>query len=264
MKRIFNVIVIVGAMIIMCTNIKYAKGYSDIKYSNQRGIDNCGVESIVKIIENCNIVILTKKTEDLLQNNLLDGYAFQESEHALCYYLGIKHGLSEMYVFAVCKEALNGDFIYEKDIYVSRETGYIYRKDESALIRLKVDVSKAIQLPDVTRNVWNGEPEIFYNDEGTGFKIVYGEEGADVLDQMCFFLKQREALENFEIMYYGERTFFGRRYHEVNLIEASDTHVHILKRYYIDVLNGNVYEEPEDWYTSSRIALYFVGNIEIR
>lgn len=66
MKRIFNVIVIVGAMIIMCTNIKYAKGYSDIqsadiKYSNQCGIDKCGVESIVKIIENCNIVILTKK-----------------------------------------------------------------------------------------------------------------------------------------------------------------------------------------------------------
>lgn len=57
--------------------------------------------------------------------------------------------------------------------------------------------------------------------------------------------------------------FFDRRYHEVDLVESSDMHVHIVRRYYIDIYNGSVYEEPEDWYADSEIALHYVGNIEI-
>lgn len=167
-----------------------------------------------------------------MQNNSLEGFTFQESEKALCFYL--KKERSDMYVFAVCKEALNGDIIHERDIYVAKETGCIYRKDEDILKPLKMDFPKGIQLPDITRNVWNWKPEAAYSEDGTSFQIVYGE---------C--------------------TFFDRRYHEVDLVESSDMHVHIVRRYYIDVYNGRVYEEPEDWYTDSEIALHYVGNIEI-
>ena len=216
-------------------------------------------ESIVEVIENNNVAILTPKIKELLQNNLLEGFVFLESEKALCYYL--KKEPSDMYVFAVCKEDLSGDIIHERDVYVAKETGRIYRKDEGTLIPLEINVPRGIRLPDVTRNVWNYEPELVYSEDGTSFQIIYGEEGADVLDQMLDFIEQEEGLENYKIMYYGECTFFDRRYHEVNLVESSDTHVHIVKRYYIDARNGNVYEEPEDWYMDSEIALHYVGNI---
>ena len=226
-------------------------------------IENIGsasrFESIVEVIENNNVAILTPKIKELLQNNLLEGFTFLESEKALCYYL--KKEPSDMYVFAVCKEDLNGDIIHERNVYVAKETGRIYRKDEGTLIPLEIDVPRGIRLPDVTRNVWNYEPELVYSEDGTSFQIIYGEEGADVLDQMLDFIEPEEGLENYKIMYYGECTFFDRRYHEVNLVESSDTHVHIVKRYYIDAQNGNVYEEPEDWYMDSEIALHYVGNI---
>lgn len=216
-------------------------------------------ESIVEVIENNNVAILTQKIKELLQNNLLEGFTFLESEKALCYYL--KKEPSDMYVFAVCKEDLSGDIIHERDVYVAKETGRIYRKDEGTLIPLEINVPRGIRLPDVTRNVWNYEPELVYSEDGTSFQIIYGEEGAEVLDQMLDFIEQEEGLENYKIMYYGECTFFDRRYHEMNLVESSDTHVHIVKRYYIDAQNGNVYEEPEDWYMDSEIALHYIGNV---
>ena len=216
-------------------------------------------ESIVEVIENNNVAILTQKIKELLQNNLLEGFTFLESEKALCYYL--KKEPSDMYVFAVCKEDLSGDIIHERDVYVAKETGRIYRKDEGTLIPLEINVPGGIRLPDVTRNVWNYEPELVYSEDGTSFEIIYGEEGAEVLDQMLDFIEQEEGLEHYKIMYYGEYTFFDRRYHEMNLVESSDTHVHIVKRYYIDAQNGNVYEEPEDWYMDSEIVLHYIGNV---
>lgn len=104
----------------------------------------------------------------------------QESEKALCFYL--KRERSDMYVFTVCKEALSGDIIYERDIYVAKETGCIYRKDEDMLVPLKMDLTKGIQLPDITRNVWNWEPEVVYSKDGTSLP------GMRILRLQCIML----------------------------------------------------------------------------
>lgn len=230
--------------------------------SNQTGIlqeaDEIMSEEIEAMDEeSSNEVLLTQIITEHLQNNDFSGYTFQESEKALCYYMGTARDFSDMYAFGVCKEALNGDIVNEKGIYIEKETGHVYIKDNGALIQLDVDVPKGMQLPVVTRNsAWNWEPELVHSEDGTSFHYAYGENGEKVLEQMIDFIEQKEIIKQKEVadqeevsgncgvIYYGECTYFYRRYHEVHLVENHDTHVLTLKRYYIDALNGNVYEEP--------------------
>ena len=216
--------------------------------------------------ESGNEELLTQILTEHLQNNDFGDLTFQESEKALCYYMGTARGFSNMYAFAVCKEALNGDIVHEKGIYIEKETGHVYIKDNGTLVQSDVDVPRGMQLPDVTRNsAWNREPELVYSEDGTSSQIAYGENGEKVLDQMFDFAKREEVLGDWGVIYYDECTYFYRRYHEVHLVEEHDTHVITLKRYYIDALNGNVYEEPYESFIGgvSDIALHFVGKIEI-
>ncbi len=69
-------------------------------------------------------------------------------------------------------------------------------------------------------------------------------------------------IADFEIMYYGSSTFSNRRYHNVYLVEESDTNIHVLQRYYIDDQSLKIYKEPEDWYADTEIELYYIGNLE--
>ena len=235
---------------------------------SQSSVNDYGIESTAEMtIEIINAVLLTQNIKEHLQNNDLSGFTFQESEKALCYYMGTAHNYPDMYVFAVCKEALNGDIVDEKDIYIAKETGHLYAKDNGTLVELNADMPKGIQLPDITRNsAWNREPELVYGEDGTSFQIACDEDGEKVLDQMLDFAKKEEVPGDWGVIYYGECTYFYRRYHEVHLVEEHDTHVLTLKRYYIDALNGNVYEEPYERFIGgySEIVLHFVGNIEIR
>ena len=195
--------------------------------------------------ESGNEELLTQIIIEHLQNNDFSGITFRESEKALCYYMGTARGFSNMYAFAVRKEALNGDIVHEKGIYIEKETGHVYIKDNGTLVQSDVYVPRGMQLPNVTRNsAWNREPELVCSEDGTSFQIAYGENGEKVLDQMFDFAKREEVLGDWGVIYYGECTYFYRRYQEVNLVEEHDTHVITLKRYYIDALNGNVYEEP--------------------
>ena len=171
-----------------------------------------------------------------------------------------------MYVFAVCKEALNGDIVQERDLYIEKEAGHVYVKDNGTLVELNMDVPKGMPLPDVTRNsAWNQVSELVYNEDGTSSQIACSEDGEKVLDQMFDFAKREEVLGDWGVIYYGESTYFYRRYHEVHLVEEHDTHVITLKRYYIDALSGNVYEEPYERFIGgySEIELHFIGKIEI-
>ena len=104
-----------------------------------------------------------------------------------------------------------------------------------------------------------------YSEDRTSFHYAYGENGEKVLEQMIDFLEQEKVLGDLGVIYYGECSYFYRRYHEVHLVEEHDTHVITLKRYYIDALDGNVYEEPYESFIGgvSDIALHFVGKIEI-
>lgn len=216
--------------------------------------------------ESSNEELLTQIIIEHLQNNDFSGITFRESEKALCYYMGTARDFPNMYAFAVCKEALNGDIVNEKNIYIEKETGHVYIKDNGTLVQSDVDVPKGMHLPDVTRNsVWNWEPELIYSEDGTSFHFDYGENGEKVLNQMFDFTKREEVLGDWGVIYYGECTYFYRRYHEVHLVEEHDTHVITLKRYYIDALSGNVYEEPYESFIGgvSDIALHFVGKIEI-
>ena len=213
-----------------------------------------------------NEVLLTRIITEHVQNNDFSGYTFQKSEKALCYYLGTARDFPNMYVFAVCKEALNGDIVHEKGIYIEKETGHVYIKGNGTLVQSDVYVPKGTQLPDVTRNsAWNREPELVYSEDGTSSQIACDEDGEKVLDQMFDFAKREEVSGDWGVIYYGESTYFDRHYHEVHLVEDHDTHVNTLKRYYIDALNGNVYEEPYERFIGgySEIELHFVGNIEI-
>lgn len=89
-----------------------------------------------------------------------------------------------------------------------------------------------MQLPDVTRNsAWNREPELVYSEDGTSFHYTYGVNGEKVLEQMIDFVEQEKVSGNWGVMYYGECTYFYRRYHEVSLVEDHDTHVLTLKRF---------------------------------
>ena len=228
--------------------------------------------------ESSNEVLLTRIITEHVQNNDFSGYTFQKSEKALCYYLGTARDFPNMYVFAVCKEALNGDIVNEKGIYIEKETGHVYIRDNGTLVQSDVYVPKGTQLPDVTRNsAWNREPELVYSEDGTSFHYAYGENGEKVLEQMIDFVEQEKIVKQKEVadqekvsgncgvIYYGESTYFDRHYHEVHLVEDHDTHVNTLKRYYIDALNGKVYEEPYESFIggASDIALHFVGKIEI-
>lgn len=233
----------------------------------QHSIDTYRIESAVDMMaEMSSEVLLTQKIKGHLQNNDLSGFTFQESEKALCYYLGTARDFPNMYAFAVCKEALNSDIVHEKGIYIAKETGHLYTKDNGTLVELNAHVPKGMQLPDVTRNsAWNRETELVHSEDGASSQIACGEDGKKVLDQMFNFAKQEEVSGDWGVIYYGEYTYFYRRYYEVHLVEEHDTHVVTLKRYYIDALNGNVYEEPYEWFIGegSEIALHFVGNIEI-
>ena len=228
--------------------------------------------------ESGNEELLTQIIIEHLQNNDFSGITFRESEKALCYYMGTARDFPNMYAFAVCKEALNGDIVNEKNIYIEKETGHVYIKDNGTLVQSDVDVPMWMQLPDVTRNsAWNWEPELVHSEDGTSFHYAYGENGEKVLEQMIDFIEQKEIVKQKEVadqeevsgncgvIYYGECTYFYRRYHEVHLVENHDTHVLTLKRYYIDALNGNVYEEPYESFIggASDIALHFVGSIDI-
>lgn len=267
-----NVVIIMCVLIMMCTNTVNAKNplgnqVRDSRFGSQCNVVAYGIESIVEMtIKISNEVFLTQKIKDHLQNNDLSGFPFEESEKALCYYMGTAYDFTDMYVFAVCKEELNGDILHERDIYIAKETGFIYAKENGTLVQLNMDVPKGMQLPDITKNsAWNRKPELVYGEDGTSFHYAYGEDGEKVLEQMADFVKQEKVSRNWEILYYGECTYFYRRYYEVHLVESYDTHIHTLKNYYIDVLNGNVYEEPYEWFIGddSGIALHFVGNIEI-
>lgn len=46
------------------------------------------------------------------------------------------------------------------------------------------------------------------------------------------------------------------------LVEESDTNIHILQRYYIDDQSLKIYKGPEDWYADTEILLYYIGNLE--
>ncbi len=48
-------------------------------------------------------------------------------------------------------------------------------------------------------------------------------------------------IADFEIMYYGSSTFSNRRYHNVYLVEESDTNIHVLQRYDIDDQSLKIY-----------------------
>ena len=246
--------------------------WTSLFYGETSENDAYGIKNTAgMMIETTNEVLLTNKIAEHLQNNDFSGFIFQESEKALCYYMGTSRYYPDMYTFAVCKEALNGDLVHERTIYTAKETGHAYVKDNGTLVQLNMDMPKGMQLPDVTRNsAWNEKSELVYGEDGTSRQIVCDEEGKKVLDQMSDFIKKKVIeqygiSEDWGVIYYGECTYFYRRYHEVHLVEEHDTHVVTLKRYYIDALSGNVYEEPYESFIGmdSDIALRFVGNIEI-
>ena len=155
---------------------------------------------------------------------------------------------------------------------LTKDTGRLYAKDSGTLTPLGADVLKGMQLPDVARNsAWNREPELVYDEDGTRLQTACDEEGQKVLNQMLDFIKKEKVIEQKEVsgdwgvIYYGECTYFNRRYHEVHLVEEHDTHVVTLKRYYIDALSGNICEEPYESFIGmySDVALHFVGRIEV-
>ena len=247
--------------------------WTSLFYGEASADDVYGVENTAgMMIETINEALLTQKIKEHLQNNDFSEFTFMESEKALCYYMGTSHDYPNMYAFAVCREALNGDIVHERTIYIAKETGHSYAKDNGTLVELNMAVPKGMQLPDVTRNsAWNWEPEWVYGEDGTNRQMACGEDGEKVLDQMLDFIKKEKVIEqkgvsgDWGVIYYGECTYFYRRYHEVNLVEEHHMHVVTLKRYYIDALSGNVYEEPYESIIGmdSDIALHFIGKIEI-
>ena len=97
------------------------------------------------------------------------------------------------------------------------------------------------------------------------FTVKMGQTTRSFVTKKEKVIEQKGVSGDWGVIYYGECIYFYRRYHEVNLVEEHDTHVVTLKRYYIDALSGNVYEEPYESFIGgySDVALHFVGNIEI-
>lgn len=254
MKRVAQTIILIVIMMFQCIDIQNVKVYAkaqDQEYNYEKNQWVIISQEIVEDIQNINVEIFTRKLEELLQSNFLEEFQFQETENAICIYLSTEHDPFDMYVFAVYKEEVTGNIVREKSVYVSKESGNIYEKEEKEMILLETDVIKGIVLPDESRQVWNYE-------EGS----ISGAKGEEILDMVAVFLSEKEGITGFKIMYYGIYTFSDRRYHNVYLVEESDTNIHILQRYYIDDQSLKMYKEPEDWYADTEILLYYIGNLE--
>lgn len=254
MKRVMKKIIFIVIMMFQYINMQNVKVYAKPQnqdYTHEKNQEVFMSQEIVNAIQNINVEIFTRKLEGFLQNNFLEEFQFQEAENAICIYLSTKHDPFDMYVFAVYKEEVNGNIVREKSVYVSKESGNIYKKEEKEMILLETDVIKGIVLPDESRQVWNYE-------EGS----IFEEKGEEILDKAAVFLREKEDITDFKIMYYGSSTFSNRRYHNVYLVEESDTNIHVLQRYYIDDQSLKIYKEPEDWYADTEVELYYIGNLE--
>ncbi len=251
MKRVMKKIIFIVIMMFQYIDIQNVKVYAkpqDQEYTHEKVLMS---QVMVNAIQNIKVEIFTRKLEEFLQNNFLEEFQFQEAENAICIYLSTKHDPFDMYVFAVYKEEVNGNIVREKSVYVSKESGNIYKKEEKEMILLETDVIKGIVLPDESRQVWNYE-------EGS----IFEEKGEEIMDKVAVFLRGKEGIADFKIMYYGSSIFSNRRYHNVYLVEESDTNIHVLQRYYIDDQSLKIYKEPEDWYADTEIELYYIGNLE--
>lgn len=253
MKKVIKTIILIAIMIFQCIDMQNIKVYAKPQDQECTHEKNQGVfmsQEIEEAIQNINVEIFTRKLEELLQSNFLEEFQFQETENAICIYLSTEHDSFDMYVFAVYKEEGNGNIVREKSVYVSKESGNIYKKEEKEMILLGTDVIKGIVLPDESRQVW------YYEEES-----ISSEKTGKILDMAADFLREKEGITDFKIMYNGISTFSHRHYHNVYLVEESDINIHILQRYYIDDQSLKMYKEPEDWYADTEILLYYIGNI---
>ncbi len=189
------------------------------------------------------------EVERLLESNFVEGFAFQESDRAICHYRGRMRKLFDGYVILVYKENEEG-ILFTGQLGVGKDTGDIYVLEEEGYVPVKAGVLKGFALPDTPK-----ELSVACEEESVegSYGITEEEWGA------VFSILKEEGLENIKMRCDGVYWFLDRKYYWLRRFEENDVQIFTLQYYCIDVENRKFYEVRDEMVTY--MSLYYMGNL---
>lgn len=190
-----------------------------------------------------------ERMEAAIENNELTGFLFSPGEKAICLYEGEKEFKIDAHVFAIYKETVQKDIIFENMLYIECGTGELYTWEGEEFASMGMVYDKESTLSDFMI------PEEKMDSDVERIDIV-----DEALDAVMNILIQAGD-KNVKVIYDGIRRFAGREYLVASSFEENDVKSHRMTSYYIDRNNGNIYREENNDFL--RTDLYYIGRSEL-
>lgn len=190
--------------------------------------------------------------KEMLENKSFGNITFHKDEKAIVYYEGSISAVTfKGDRILVYKETIDKDILLECVLGVDGESGDIYMLGEEwELVKAGVFQDLCLLAGPRPRAVWQIENGI--NDEVLSVQM----------HKVADYLKAQGVLGENKIRYVGISSFLGRRYYGFNLVgDLNDDMIYTIKRYDIDMGNGDLYEESDHIAEGTRKELYYLGNI---
>ncbi len=258
MKRILSVS-IVSIVCMLYIHIKMINDYS--KELNKESpnslinISNFGSkleeeEDETVDIGNEDMELFAKKLEVLLENSRFENITVQLGEKIICIYEG-EHCFDLFnYKFAIYKETVDKNILFENMLYIEKDTGNIYTWEGEKRDNLtQIGQLKENEI-ELTKS--------FKKNKDTD--LLYENTDIDQLMSGVFEALMHKEYVDLKLIYDGTTEFTNRKYHIISLFSEHEEHIIRTQSYYLDMENGNLYSVGENS-IFLRMELYYETNI---
>lgn len=196
----------------------------------------------ISALEDDDMELFSKNVAAAIENNQFEKFKFQIGEKAICIYEGKIDSPLRAYAYAIYRETVDKNIIFENMFYVEYATGNIYTWEGENLESIV-----AIGVLDKTELTLMNIPDKEIIDK--------------LMDKTMNLLIEKGSI-NLKLIYEGMSSFANREYFLFSSFEDYDDHIIREQLYYVDKENGNLYREEEN-NTFLRMELYYIGTIEM-
>lgn len=193
---------------------------------------------------------ISEELEAALEDNRFNNFSFQSGERAICVYEGIISFEIEAYKFAIYKETMEKDILFQNVLFIEIDTGDIYTWGGEELEKLIL--IDTFNMDEFERADISGK--------GINVDMTYKSSEADSLMNNIMAVLAQNENHDLKLIYEGTVDLINKKYFGVSLVEDFEDHIVRDRNYYLDVESGNLYEGKEES-NFLRTELYYIGNI---
>lgn len=238
--------------------MKILEEFRGREYYMKRLIEICFVFCCLGFIYTCAKIRLfgqeksiSEELETIIEDNQLENFLFYSGENAICVYEGISFEINA-HKFAVYKETVEKDILFENMLFIEHDTGDIYTWGGEELKKLTL-------INSFNMDEFEGGADILAKD--TSIDRVYERDEIEPLMSEIIDLLMQDGSRDLEMIYDGTTDLINKKYFGISLMEDFEDHIVRSQHYYLDVESGNLYVGGED-VLSLRTELYYIGNIK--